>query len=85
MEPTAAEPKVWLGDARGDDEVAMLASGGYTDITGNLIIVDSGINTIAFPLLQSVGGHVEIYDSYNLTTITLSATTISWRACWNKP
>ena len=70
-EPTVAEPKLWVGDATGDD-LDMLASERYTAITGNLVIKNSQIDAIDLPHLQSVDGNVFIGSNPILTTISMS-------------
>ena len=69
-EPTAAESKVWVGDAW-EGNLDRLASERYTVITGSLIIRDSQIDTIDLPYLQSIGDWLTIYNNASLTNIDL--------------
>ena len=70
METTAAERRVWFGDAT-EDDLDILIAGHYTEITGNLEISYTQIDTITLPHLQSVSGFFTIDGNDNLTGVDL--------------
>ena len=67
----AAEPKVWFGDAEGDNDLDRLASGGYTKITGALIVPKGQKKPIDLPQLKTIGGGLAMAVNDNLTSISM--------------
>ena len=65
-----AKPKIWVGNVWVGD-LDGFVSGGYTVITGSLIILGRQIDTIDMPLLEAIGGDVDIVNNNRLTSIYL--------------